>query len=110
MTTATAAPIVANDATTLRNPETEIPKDSPPNLALWYTLPKQLLHGSVKRTSSTHRLAVLVTMLQYDPRSPGAAAYKDLADAVLTRADAEVFPEVHERSKPESETIKDPAR
>jgi chromosome partitioning protein len=31
-----------------------------------------------------------VTILQHDPRSPGALAYKDLAEEVIARADAEV--------------------
>jgi chromosome partitioning protein len=31
-----------------------------------------------------------VTILQHDPRSPGALAYKDLADEIIARAEAEV--------------------
>jgi hypothetical protein len=31
-----------------------------------------------------------VTILQHDPRSPGALAYKDLAEEVIARSDAEV--------------------
>jgi chromosome partitioning protein len=41
-----------------------------------------------------------VTILQHDPRSPGALAYKDLADEVITRAEAEMDFTVHDGATP----------
>jgi hypothetical protein len=41
-----------------------------------------------------------MTILQHDPRSPGALAHKDLAEEVIARADAEIAIIEHDAAKP----------
>jgi chromosome partitioning protein len=50
-----------------------------------------------------------VTILQHDPRSPGALAYKDLAEEVIARADAEIAITEHDAANQESEPTNKPA-
>jgi hypothetical protein len=42
-------------------------------------------------------------MLQYDPRSPGAAAYKDLAEEFIARAEARTTSLISEPALQEAE-------
>jgi chromosome partitioning protein len=49
------------------------------------------------------------TILQHDPRSPGALAYKDLAEEVIARADAEIAIIERNAAKQESEPTNMPA-
>jgi chromosome partitioning protein len=50
-----------------------------------------------------------VTILQHDPRSPGALAYKDMTEEVIARAEAEVPTGAQAAATQESGSTKEPA-